>query len=149
MVSRACGAYQEIRDYADMLPSRSAAPHTTLVILQKFLRANEGKLPQAKAQLLAALKWRKEYNPLTVKDEVFSKAKYGGLGYIAKVKGAKLDSQDSINSEDVVVFNIYGAAAGNISETFGDKDAYVGAADSRSNKLDLTRLADSSAGESR
>lgn len=96
------------------------------MILQKFLRANEGKLPEAKAQLLAALKWRKEYNPLAVKEEVFSKSKFGGLGYVTKVKGARLGVQDSINNEDVVVFNIYGAAAKDSKETFGDIDAYVG-----------------------
>jgi len=105
---------------------RSAPPHTTLVILQKFLRANEGKLPEAKAQLLAALKWRKSYIPLAAKDEVFSKDKFGGLGYVTKVKGAKLGDQKSLNEEDVVVFNIYGAAAKNSKETFGDTDAYVG-----------------------
>jgi hypothetical protein len=104
---------------------RSAPPHTTLVILQKFLRANEGKITEAKAQLLAALKWRKSYNPLAAKDEVFSKAKFGGLGYVTKVKGAMLGAQKSTNEEDVVVFNIYGGAAKNSKETFGDTDAYV------------------------
>jgi len=125
MVPRACSHHQRILDHADMPSSRSAAPHATLIILQKFLRANGGKLTQAKAQLLAALRWRKEYNPLAVKEEVFSKTKFGGLGYITKVKGAKLGLQDSINSEDVVVFNIYGAAASTSRETFGNKDAYV------------------------
>lgn len=105
--------------------SRLAPPHTTLVILQKFLRANEGQLLGAKAQLLAALKWRKSYNPLAAKDEVFSKAKFGGLGYVTKVRGAMLGAQKSGNEEDVVVFNIYGAAAKNSKETFGDTDAYV------------------------
>ena len=95
------------------------------MILQKFLRANEGKLDGAKAQLLAALKWRKSYNPLAAKDEVFSKDKFGGLGYVTKVRGAMLGTQKSINVEDVVVFNIYGAAAKNSKETFGDTDAYV------------------------
>jgi len=104
----------------------SAAPHTTLVILQKFLRANQGQLPDAKAQLLAALKWRKAYNPFAAKEEVFSRARFGGLGYITKVKGAKLGVQDSINKEDIAVFNIYGAAAKNSKETFGDTDAHVG-----------------------
>jgi hypothetical protein len=132
--------HQRIRDHADTLSSRSAAPHATLVILQKFLRANEGRLPEAKAQLLAALRWRKEYNPLAVKEEVFSKTKFGGLGYITKVKGAKLGLQDSINSEDVVVFNIYGAAASNNRETFGDKDAYVRAAYSPVEQPELTNI---------
>lgn len=95
------------------------------MILQKFLRANEGQLAGAKAQLLAALKWRKSYNPLAAKDEVFSKAKFGGLGYVTKVRGALLGAQKSGNEEDVVVFNIYGAAAKNSKETFGDTDAYV------------------------
>lgn len=95
------------------------------MILQKFLRANEGKLPEAKAQLLAALKWRKSYQPLAAKDEVFSKAKFGGLGYVTKVNGALLGTQKSANEEDVVVFNVYGSAAKNSKETFGDTDAYV------------------------
>lgn len=116
--------YSNMYNNAD-IHSRSAPPHTTLIILQKFLRANEGKLAEAKAQLLAALKWRKSYNPLAAKDEVFSKDKFGGLGYVTKVKGAKLGDQKSPNEEDVVVFNIYGAAAKNSKETFGDTDAYV------------------------
>jgi hypothetical protein len=95
------------------------------VILQKFLRANEGKLDGAKAQLLAALKWRKSYNPLSAKDEVFNKAKFGGLGYVTRMRGAMLGAQKSSNEEDVVVFNIYGAAAKNSKETFGNTDAYV------------------------
>jgi hypothetical protein len=107
------------------IPSRLAPPHTTLVILQKFLRANGGKLPEAKAQLLAALRWRKSYNPLAAKDEVFSKDKFGGLGYVTKVRGAMLGAHKSTNEEDVVVFNIYGSAAKNSKETFGDTDAYV------------------------
>jgi hypothetical protein len=60
---------------------------------------------------------------LAAKEEVFSKAKFGDLGYVTKVKGAKLGVQDSINKEDVVVFNIYGTAAKNSKETFGDTDA--------------------------
>jgi hypothetical protein len=39
------------------------------------------------------------------------------------VKGAKLGVQDSANKEDVIVFNIYGAAVKNSKETFGDTDA--------------------------
>lgn len=106
--------------------SRSAAPHTTLVILQKFLRANAGDLPKAKTQLLEALKWRKSYNPLAAKDELFSKDKFGGLGYVTKVKGAKLGAHDSINTQDVAAFNIYGgAAAKDPKKVFGDTDAYV------------------------
>lgn len=103
---------------ADTVTS-STPPHTTLVILQKFLRANAGDLPKAKTQLLEALKWRKSYNPLAAKEEVFSKDKFGKLGYVTRVKGAK----ESSNEEDVVTFNIYGAAAKDPKKTFGDLDA--------------------------
>ena len=94
-------------------------PHTTLIILQKFLRANQNDLPKAEAQLREALKWRKEYKPLEAKAEIFSAKKFGGLGYVTMVKGAK----ETGNEQDVVTFNIYGSAAKNPKETFGDTDA--------------------------
>jgi hypothetical protein len=90
---------------------------------QQLLTPRSLSSRSSSAQLLAALKWRKEYNPLAAKEEVFSKTKFGGLGYVTKVKGAKLGVQDSINKEDVVVFNIYGSAAKNSKETFGDTNA--------------------------
>jgi len=68
-----------------------------LIILQKFLRANANDLPKAKTQLTEALKFRKEYNPLQAKEEVFSRSKFGGLGYVTSVKGAK----ETTNEEDV------------------------------------------------
>ena len=92
--------------------------HTTLLILQKFLRANADDLEKAKVQLTDALKWRKEYQPLKVKDEVFDGDKFGGLGYVTKVKAAK----GSPNEEDYVSWNIYGAAAKDVKKTFGDVD---------------------------
>ncbi|KAK6442393.1 Non-classical phosphatidylinositol transfer protein (PITP) [Oleoguttula sp. CCFEE 5521] len=95
--------------------------HTTLIILQKFLRANAGDLPKAKTQLLEALNWRKQYRPLEAKDEVFSKAKFGGLGYVTRLKGVV----DTANEEDVATFNIYGAAAKDPKKTFGDVDAFI------------------------
>lgn len=73
-------------------------------------------LPKAKTQLTEALKWRKSYNPLAARDEVFSASKFSKLGYILNVKGAK----ETVNEEDVATFNIYGAAA---KETWGDADA--------------------------
>ena len=54
---------------------------------------------------------------------IFTIFAFGGLGYVTKVRGAMLGAQKSINEEDVVVFNIYGAAAKNSKETFGDTDA--------------------------
>ncbi|KAK5169333.1 Non-classical phosphatidylinositol transfer protein (PITP) [Saxophila tyrrhenica] len=97
------------------------APHTTLIILQKFLRANLNDVPKARQQLLDALKWRKSYNPLASKDEVFDASKFATLGYVTTIKGVK----DTPSEEDVAVFNIYGAAAKDPKKTFGDTDAFV------------------------
>jgi phosphatidylinositol transfer protein SFH5 len=101
-------------------PSKPS-PHTTLIILQKFLRANVDDLEKAKEQLLAALKWRKSYKPAAALNETFSTEKFGGLGYVTTVKGAK----ETKNEQDVVAFNVYGAAAKNVKETFGDTDEFV------------------------
>ena len=88
------------------------------MILQKFLRANLNDLPKAKSQLLEALKWRKSYEPLKAKDEVFDASKFGGLGFVTTIKDAK----ETKNDEDVAVFNIYGSAAKDPKKTFGDVD---------------------------
>lgn len=74
--------------------------HTTLIILQKFLRANMNDLAKAKEQLVNALKWRKEYKPHEALHETFSADKFGGLGYVTIVKGATATK----NQQDVVAF---------------------------------------------
>lgn len=94
-----------------------AAPFSTLIVLQKFLRANDNDVSKAKEQLTAALQWRKEFQPLKVKDEVFNKDKFEGLGYVTELKGVP----GSPNEEDVVTFNIYGSVK-NTKKTFGDTD---------------------------
>lgn len=91
------------------------------MILQKFLRANMDDLPKAKTQLTEALKWRKSYNPLAAKDEVFDASKFSGLGYVTTIKGAK----GTGNEQDAACINIYGAAAKDPKKTFGDTDAYA------------------------
>ncbi|KAK3710806.1 Non-classical phosphatidylinositol transfer protein (PITP) [Vermiconidia calcicola] len=96
-------------------------PHMTLIILQKFLRANMDDLPKAKTQLTEALKWRKTYRPLEAKDEVFDGSKFRGLGFVTTIKGAK----ETKNDEDVAVFNIYGEAAKEPKKAFGDTDKFV------------------------
>ncbi|SMQ48986.1 unnamed protein product [Zymoseptoria tritici ST99CH_3D7] len=99
----------------------SPSPHTTLIILQKFLRANVDDLEKAKVQLSEALKWRKEYQPLKARDEVFDGDKFKGLGFVTKVRGAT----ETKNEEDVVAINVYGAAAKDSKKVFGDTDAFV------------------------
>jgi hypothetical protein len=84
----------------------------TLLILQKFLRANQNDLAKAEEQLLKTLQWRKEFNPLAAVKESFAKEKFEGLGYVTTT-GSK-----------VVTWNIYGAVK-DYEKTFGDLDAYV------------------------
>ncbi|TKA63062.1 hypothetical protein B0A55_10186 [Friedmanniomyces simplex] len=81
--------------------------HTTLIILSKFLRANADDPLKAKEQLSEASKWRKTYRPLDALKETFSADKFGRLGYVTTINGAKETKSD----KDVVTFNIYGAAA--------------------------------------
>ncbi|THY74665.1 phosphatidylinositol transfer protein SFH5 [Aureobasidium pullulans] len=97
-----------------------AAPFHTLLILQKFLRANAGQVNAASSQLLGALKWRKEFKPLEVKKQVFDKTKFQGLGYVTRLKGVP----ESVNEEDVATFNIYGAVK-DTKKTFGSLDEFI------------------------
>ncbi|KAF2147764.1 CRAL/TRIO domain-containing protein [Myriangium duriaei CBS 260.36] len=90
------------------------------VILQKFLRANSGDATKAAEQLEAALKWRKEFQPLKTVEEVFDKSRFEGLGYVTELKGVP----GSPNPNDVAVFNIYGAVKDN-KKTFGDLDGFI------------------------
>lgn len=89
-------------------------------ISQKFLRANANDVDKAKAQLLDTLKWRRSFEPLKTKEEVFSKTRFGGLGYVTEVTGVP----GSQNPKDVVTFNIYGAVKDN-KATFGDINAFM------------------------
>ena len=97
--------------------SNHTPPFTTLLILQKFLRANADDIDKAAAQLLGALQWRKEFQPLKVKNEVFSGECFAGLGFVTELKGVP----GSANESDVAVFNIYGAVK-DMKRTFGDLD---------------------------
>jgi hypothetical protein len=60
----------------------------TTIVLQKFLRANNNHLDEAKAQLTQALTWRKRVRPLQLLEETeFDDAKFGGLGYVTVLCG--------------------------------------------------------------
>ena len=100
--------------------SEKSTPFLRNLILQKFLRGNANDVEKAAAQLLDTLKWRKQFQPLEVKDAVFSKEKFGGLGYMIQVDGIP----GSTNRSDVVTFNVYGAVKDNKS-TFGDTEAFL------------------------
>lgn len=74
----------------------------TKVVLQKFLRANNGDSAAAKDQLLSALQWRKDMRPEQLVTQAFDKKKFGDLGFVTV-------HQDKDGKETIVTWNIYGA----------------------------------------
>ncbi|KAI9699532.1 MAG: Non-classical phosphatidylinositol transfer protein (PITP) [Bogoriella megaspora] len=90
------------------------------LILQKFLRANANSIENAKKQLLETLKWRKMFQPLKCVEEVHSRTRFEGLGYVTELE----DIPNSPNEKDVVTFNIYGAVKDH-KLTFGDLDGFL------------------------
>ncbi|KAI9734272.1 MAG: Non-classical phosphatidylinositol transfer protein (PITP) [Cirrosporium novae-zelandiae] len=84
----------------------------TVNVLTKFLRANNLNVDGAASQLLKALKFRKELQPLELLKGEFNQRKFAGLGYI------------TIYGETVFTWNIYGACK-NINETFGNVDEFI------------------------
>jgi len=99
---------------------RYASDFHKKLIVQKFLRANANDLEKARNQLLETLKWRKSFNALHAKDETFSRARFGGLGYVVKLKGVP----ESLNEQDFATFNIYGAVTDN-GATFADLTGFL------------------------
>ncbi|KAJ3339977.1 Non-classical phosphatidylinositol transfer protein (PITP) [Entophlyctis luteolus] len=85
-------------------------------VLRKFLRANKGDFGKAREQLLATLKWRREFRPRSTLDDLYSRERFGGLGFVGRV------------GPYVAAFNIYGPAAASaetIQRTFGDLDGFL------------------------
>ncbi|KAL0478608.1 phosphatidylinositol transfer protein [Acrasis kona] len=99
---------------------KNSTPFHVKLILQKFLRANANDLEKAKEQLLSTLKWRKSFQPLKAKDEVFDEKRFGGLGYILTLENVP----DSTNAQDVAAFNIYGSVK-DFKETFEDIEGFM------------------------
>ena len=84
----------------------------TKVVLQKFLRANNGDMDAAAKQLTSALEWRKKVQAPALVTKTFDENKYQGLGYMTVHK-------DEQGKETVITWNIYGAVKDN-KKTFGD-----------------------------
>lgn len=85
----------------------------TKVVLQKFLRANNGDAAAAEKQLTSALEWRKKIQPTALVDRAFDEKKFGGLGYVTVHK------DEAKGKETVITWNVYGAVKDN-KKTFGD-----------------------------
>ncbi|KAF3927304.1 Patellin-6 [Orbilia brochopaga] len=86
----------------------------TLLILQKFLRANEGNVEKAVDQLNAALHWRSEFKPLDQLADEHDREAFEGLGYV----------QILAANGEVLTWNIYGAVK-DYKKTFGDLDKFL------------------------
>jgi hypothetical protein len=98
---------------------RNSSDVPTCIVLEKFLRANTQDVTKAKAQLIEALKWRKEVQPQKLLDETeFDQAKFGGLGFVTAYP--KTESHE----KEIVTWNIYGGVKDK-QATFGDAKEYV------------------------
>ena len=105
--------YQEM--WGVELSNESSVP--TSIVLEKFLRANTKDVAKAKAQLIEALKWRKEMNPAKLlKDTEFDAGKFGGLGYVTVYHNKE-------GGKEIVTWNIYGGVKNN-KDTFGNVEEY-------------------------
>ncbi|OJD15497.1 phosphatidylinositol transfer protein SFH5 [Emergomyces pasteurianus Ep9510] len=90
----------------------------TVNVLIKFLRANEGDVKLAEAQLSKALEWRKKMDPLALAEKAsFSSGKFKDLGYVATYKDQK-------QGDIVFTWNIYGSVK-DVNRTFGDIDEFI------------------------
>lgn len=97
-------------------PASSHVP--TAIVLQKFLNANDGNLPQAIDQLKGALKFRKEKKPLELLAKKFSANKFADLGAVTvyPVKDGAVP--------EVFTWNLYGNVKGKMDEVFVPLDEY-------------------------
>jgi hypothetical protein len=85
----------------------------TQVVLQKFLRANDGNVDLAEKQLTSALEWRKKTNPgALLDDKAYDRSRFGDVGFVTVHQG-------SDGKELVVTWNVYGSVKNN-KKTFGN-----------------------------
>jgi hypothetical protein len=82
------------------------------IVLQKFLNANEGDLAKGVEQLKAALRFRKEKQPLKLLEKTFSQAKFGDLGAVTvyPAEGSEVP--------EVFTWNLYGNVKDRMDEVF-------------------------------
>ncbi|CAG8478442.1 9168_t:CDS:2 [Paraglomus occultum] len=97
----------------DVPLSKTSEDERLDVILIKFLRARNLSCPDAKAQLISMLKWRKEFKADTILTETFPAETFSKLGFIHSV--------DSFNRP--VTYNLYGAESS--AEAFSDLDRFI------------------------
>ncbi|CAF3665354.1 unnamed protein product [Fusarium graminearum] len=89
----------------------------TMVVLQKFLRANNDDPVAAEKQLTQALQWRKKMNPTALVTQTFDKSKFNDLGFVTAHNGEN-------NKETIITWNIYGAVKDK-KATFGNVEEFI------------------------
>ncbi|KAL1900795.1 Phosphatidylinositol transfer protein sfh5 [Ceratocystis pirilliformis] len=87
------------------------------IVLQKYLRANDDNVEKAEAQLIEALKWRHEVDPIRQLESKIFEERFKDLGYVTvhEAPGGK---------EQVIAWNIYGAVKDK-KATFGNVDEFI------------------------
>ncbi|KAG9236552.1 putative phosphatidylinositol transfer protein sfh5 [Amylocarpus encephaloides] len=91
----------------------------TTIVIEKFLKANNGNVTEAIVQLKKALKWRKEMNPAGLLANVeFDRSKFGDLGYVT------VYPQTDGAVREIVTWNIYGAVK-DLKSTFGNLEDFI------------------------
>ena len=105
-----CGKAQHGEMWGVQLSNIDHVP--TMVVLQKFLRANNDDPVAAEKQLTQALEWRKKMNPTALVTQTFDKDKFNDLGFVTVHNGEN-------DKETVITWNIYGAVKNN-KVTFGN-----------------------------
>lgn len=89
--------------------------HDALIF--KFLQANEFDLEATKGQLLNALKWRKEFNPLSAAFNETHDKKFDAIGQLTNY-------ETNPENTKIITWNIYGAN-GNPKELFKDLEKFL------------------------
>lgn len=97
----------------------------TQIVLTKFLNANDGDTTQAVDQLTKTLDWRAKTKPLELLKKSFSKAKFGGLGYVTShTEAAGSEESKDPALKEVFTWNIYGNVK-SMDETFGNLEEFI------------------------
>ncbi|KAL6917508.1 hypothetical protein FSST1_009003 [Fusarium sambucinum] len=110
-----CSKAQHKEMWGVQLSSISHIP--TMVVLQKFLRANNDDPAAAEKQLTQALEWRKKMNPTAFVTQTFDKNKFDDLGFVTVHNGEN-------NKETIITWNIYGAVKDK-KATFSNVEEFI------------------------
>ncbi|KAF3928636.1 Patellin-4 [Arthrobotrys entomopaga] len=109
------GAYKEVFGITLVYEKDSTSPDFgTLLILQKFLRANSNNIEKAVEQLASTLRWRQEKKPLESMAIEYNREAFEGLGYVQVIN----------STGEVLTWNIYGAVK-SYKKTFGDLEQFL------------------------